>query len=382
MMHIKDEIILHIANGYADSAIYKNLVQELDKLDLQQIVYTPQRTTGKIGANKIDFQHYGSELIYSSILNWHIDRVFYPFKIFKILKDIQTKVDFNHITCMHAHTWYSDGGVAYFLSKKYNIPFVVSIRSTDLNLFQKKLVYLQPFGRSILNSARKVILISASYKEKLLNQSSLKKMKIPLRDKISVIPNGVDFFWIKNTSVKPKEKVVEVYNILYLGSFISRKKVLDLQQAVIELNGEQSKKIMLHLVGGGGKDEAEVLKLVEKHAELFVYHGRVYDKAAMQCIFKNCDVFAMPSRNETFGLVYIEALLQGLPILYTEGEGVDGYYKERIGERIGTHSVKEIKEKLRTMVDNLGQYSIPLEKIKRNHDWALIAREYRSIYKG
>ena len=36
----------------------------------------------------------------------------------------------------------------------------------------------------------------------------------------------------------------------------------------------------------------------------------------------------MPSRYETFGLVYGEAMSQGLPIIYSKGQGVDGYFKE------------------------------------------------------
>jgi glycosyltransferase involved in cell wall biosynthesis len=44
--------------------------------------------------------------------------------------------------------------------------------------------------------------------------------------------------------------------------------------------------------------------------------------------YRNSDIFIMPSYNETFGLVYIEAMSQGLPIIYTQNEGVDGYFKE------------------------------------------------------
>ena len=33
----------------------------------------------------------------------------------------------------------------------------------------------------------------------------------------------------------------------------------------------------------------------------------------------------LPARNETFGMVYVEALLSGVPILYTAGSGIDGY---------------------------------------------------------
>lgn len=99
--------VLHIANDYAGSTVYMNLVRELDNLAVEQIVYTPIRGTNNVGKNAIEFASDKSEVIYSSILNWHIDRVFYPYKIFKILKDIQRKVDFSQINFIHAHTWYT-----------------------------------------------------------------------------------------------------------------------------------------------------------------------------------------------------------------------------------------------------------------------------------
>ena len=115
-------MILHITNDYSGSTVYKNLVGELDNLGLSQIVYNPIKEESRVGKNKIELNVKGSEIIYSHILNKTTDRIFYKQKIKKILKDIKSKVDFSKIKMIHAHTWYSDGGVAYLLSKKYNIP--------------------------------------------------------------------------------------------------------------------------------------------------------------------------------------------------------------------------------------------------------------------
>src|SRR5690554_4343984 len=211
--------VLHIANDYAGSTVYMNLVRELDNLAVEQIVYTPIRGTNNVGENAIEFASDKSEVIYSSILNWHIDRVFYPYKIFKILKDIQKKVDFSQIDFIHAHTWYSDGGVAFFLSKKYNIPFVVAVRSTDLNVFYKKLLYLRSFGRVILEKSKKIILISASSEPKLLELKSLKTSWEKLKNKVITLPNGVSPYWIKNAIVDESLKLKSsgVVNLIYVG---------------------------------------------------------------------------------------------------------------------------------------------------------------------
>lgn len=376
--------VLHIANDYAGSTVYMNLAKELDHLGVGQVIYTAIREKSLIGKNSISFTDQTSEIIYSAILNWHIDRIFYPYKIFKILRDIQKKVDLSKIDFIHAHTWYSDGGVAYFLSRKYGIPFIVTIRNTDMNLFQKKLAYVRPFGRKVLEAASKIILISASYKPRVLAESSLQKSITKIKNKIMVVPNGVDSFWIKNVfadlSARKKQNKV---NLIYVGRFTTGKNISLVQQAVIQLNNtNKDLNVLFHIVGGGGPDEAEVLKNIESFPSFFTYHGKIYDKEKLADLYRSSDIFVMPSSNETFGLVYVEAMLQGLPILYTANEGIDGFYSDKIGEKVQNPSVEEITEKLQVMIENLNNYQVPTEALKINHDWAEIAQKYVSLYKS
>src|SRR5690554_6965060 len=198
-------MILHITNDYSGSTVYKNLVGELDKLGLSQIVYNPIKEESRIGKNKIDLEVNDSEIIYSHILNKTTDRIFYRKKIDKIFRDIEAKIDLSEIKMIHAHTWYSDGGVAYLLSKKYNIPYIVTIRNSDLNVFQKYLIHERLFGRKILENAKNVILIAASYKKRVIELLSLYKIKNSLLSKLQIIPNGVDAYWINN-ALEKKDK--------------------------------------------------------------------------------------------------------------------------------------------------------------------------------
>lgn len=373
--------VLHIANDYAGSTVYMNLVRELDSLAVEQIVYTPIRGTNNVGKNAIEFASDRSEIIYSSVLNWHIDRIFYPYKIFKILRDIQKKVDFSTIDFIHAHTWYSDGGVAYFLSKKYNIPFIVTIRNTDLNVFQKKLVYLRPFGRKVLERAKNIFLISASYLPRVLSQRSLQPSTSTVQEKIKILPNGVDPYWLENAVTHKEAKLAnDAIQLIYVGRLTAGKNVPLVQQAVIWLNENTSYNVHLHIVGGGGASEDEVIELAKQHSSYFIYYGKINNKDELANLYRSADIFVMPSSYETFGLVYVEAMLQGLPILYTANEGIDGFYPESIGEKVQTPTVQEITEKLSVMIDNLDGYSIPTKELKQNHDWAEIAKEYFKMY--
>lgn len=373
--------ILHIANDYAGSTVYMNLARELDNLGVRQVIYTPIRDKALIGKNAIHFKNKKSEIIYAPILNWHIDRAFYPYKILKVLRDIQKKVDFSKVDFIHAHTWYSDGGVAYYLAKKYKIPFSIAIRNTDLNLFQKKLVYLRPFGRKILEHSSAIFLISASYLPRVLKLRSLKKNLAHIKGKIKILPNGVAPYWIKNAIKKETtETSTDQINLIYVGRFTSGKNVPLVQQSVIQLNQMKTQKIRMHIVGSGGSESDQVEHIAREHPKYFTYHGKISEKDRLCSLYRSSDIFVMPSSHETFGLVYVEAMLQGLPILYTENEGIDGFYSENIGEKVKEPSVNAIAEKINIMANNLNSYEIPLKKLKANHDWAKIAQKYLEIY--
>jgi len=88
------------------------------------------------------------------------------------------------------------------------------------------------------------------------------------------------------------------------------------------------------------------------------------DKEKLLSIYRNHQIFAMPSKHETFGLVYIEALLQGLPILYSRNEGIDGMYGSEIGEAVKNSSIEEIELRLSKLIDNLDNYDYNLDEIK------------------
>jgi len=375
--------ILHITNDYSGSQVYKNLIRELDQLGIKQTVYTPVKTKLSVYKNKINLNVKGAQIIYSNILNKNIDRIFYRLKIRKILKDIEKKIDLSNVDLIHAHTWYSDGGVAYLLSKKYKIPYVVTIRNTDLNIFYNYLIHERIFGKQILKSAKKVVLISASYKKRVMELHSLKSITDELYDKINVIPNGVDPYWIDNVTLIKNNDLKGNYNILYIGKFTSGKKVLELQKAVIKMHSEKQN-IHLHLIGGDGEKQDEVLKIVEENPQVMTYHGRVYNLKELKTFYKKADIFAMPSSRETFGLVYVEAMLQGLPILYTKGEGIDGFYSENIGKKVSKDAEEnEIQHAIEKMIENLNNYQIPISKILKNHDWKNIAKIYQNkIYRN
>ncbi|BFO66785.1 glycosyltransferase [Chryseobacterium sp. KCF3-3] len=373
-------MILHITNDYSGSTVYKNLVRELDNNGLEQIVYNPFRESSRIGKNKIDFKTTHSQIIYSHILSKYADRVLYKKKIKKIVQDIEAKIDLKTVKFIHAHTWYSDGGVAYELHKKYNIPYILAVRNTDLNVFLKYFLHERGYGQKILQNANKIIAISAVYKKRMLEDPRLSHIMSDVQQKLMVIPNGVDPFWIESKVVNRKivenEKSIQM---LYIGKFNKGKNVFNLISAVKNHNHKIQNKIKLTLIGGGGNDEKRILDSIENDHS-FEFVGKVDSLPVLKSYYERSDFFTMPSKAETFGLVYIEALLQGLPVMYTQNEGIDGFYDDSIGEKVEDTSVSAIERGLERLIQKRDHYSFDMEQLLENHDWKRIAEVYQKLY--
>jgi glycosyltransferase involved in cell wall biosynthesis len=61
----------------------------------------------------------------------------------------------------------------------------------------------------------------------------------------------------------------------------------------------------------------------------------------------------MASFKETFGLVYFEAMSQGTPVIYSEGQGIDGYFPQGfIGYSVDPHDFNDAKIKIELILKN------------------------------
>lgn len=370
-------MILHISNDFSGSTVYKNLINELDKLNFSQVVYNPIKEEDRIGKNKIDLKSKNSKIIYSLILNNYRDKLFYHKKITNIIKDIEQKVDLKKIEFVHAHTWYSDGGVAFEIYKKFKVPYIVTVRNTDLNYFFRYMLHLRSYGLQILENAEKIIFISPVYLERLFSKKYFQSKKHFLESKSLVIPNGVDQFWIENATTRKHLRNNEL-QVLYIGKFNKIKNVFSLVKVVEDIKSKGGK-LHLNLVGGGGSEFKKILNYIKGKSE-FSYYGEIFNKEDLKTMFLRNDVFAMPSHSETFGLVYIEALSQGIPVLYTRNEGIYGLYDNQIGEAVKSNSLSSIIKGIEKIRDNYSLYNFDPREIVNNHNWNLIALKYKSIY--
>ena len=368
----RDMKILHVCNDVCGIKVHANLYKSLDGLGLEQTIFTYFRDANLNGRNS--FESIGTEFVYSNVLHLY-HRALYHLKIRDVYRELQGWVNLPLFDCVHAVTLFSDGALAYRVKKDYGKPYVVSVRNTDVNTFLGYAPHTWQMGRKVLLNASKIIFISHALKEKFCSHVAVKGILSQIENKFVVQPNGIDDYWIDHVWRKKKSG----NNILYVGKFDSNKNVVRLIKVVCALKKEYPD-LQLNLVGGKGGQEKDVQKWVQKYSSWIHYHGEVYDKDVLREIYSNNAIFAMPSIFETFGLVYIEALTQNLRLLYTKGQGIDGLFKEKIGESVNPLSVKDIKCGLAKLLAfpqiYVGNQSIDFESFR----WRVIAKVYKEIY--
>ncbi|MFV0186649.1 glycosyltransferase family 4 protein [Empedobacter falsenii] len=366
-------MILHITNDYNLTKVHKELYKALDNSGVKQKIFIPLRNDKQIGKNHFKFLTNESDYIYSNKINL-IHRIFFPYKISTLFKSLEKKIDLKEIKLIHATTLFSDGAIAYKLNKKYKIPYIVAVRNTDINFYFNNRKELIPLGINILKNASKIIFISESNRKAFINKEKIKPIRNIINSKIEVINNGIDEFWLNN--IYPYQPT-NGYNFLFIGRFDKNKNVERLIDALSEVKDKKNIPITLNLVGGTGVNHKSVLEKISK-LDWITYNGEIYDKNSLLEIIRNTNYFSLISHYETFGLVYLEALSQGKPILYTKNQGVDGVFELNLGERTDSKNLNEIIEKIEKLLSN--QYedinSIDFNKFS----WISISEKYQQLY--
>src|SRR5690606_33684084 len=126
-----------------------NLAIALDQKGVQQTIFTVIRKYKKRNReNLFDFSNEKSKIVFSRPLKIY-HRFFFKLKIKQLYKDLKEQVDIPSLDIVHATTLYTDGALSYQIFKEYGIPYVITVRSADLDYFMKYRPDLLSLGMDI-----------------------------------------------------------------------------------------------------------------------------------------------------------------------------------------------------------------------------------------
>lgn len=93
------------------------------------------------------------------------------------------------------------------------------------------------------------------------------------------------------------------------------------------------------------------------------------------------DIFVLVSYRETFGIAYVEALARGLPIIHTQGEGIDGFFApSEIGYAVPPTCINEVQNALIKIMSDYEAMSLRCREAAYDFSWEKVANTYFELY--
>lgn len=365
--------VLHINCNYIYSALHGRLTERLESPEVHNLVFVPVTAANAANAT---VAAPGENVTVSECFR-KIDRYFFDRKQSKICRAARRSLDLTGVDCIHAHTVFTDGNCARTLARELGVPYIVAVRNTDVNAFFKKRALLRGRGIAILRGAERIIFLSESYRNTVFAQYVPVRFREELLAKSVVIPNGIDDFWLANRNWMGQQLPAQgPVRLIYAGR-IDRNKNIPLIQQAMDLLRREGLATELTVVGRI-QDRAEFERI--RQDRYTTYHEPV-DKEQLIHIYRENHIFVMPSHTETFGLVYAEAMSQGLPVIYTRGQGFDGQFADgTVGYATSDRDAAQLAGCIRQVLADYKELSENARQRVDKFDWGKIAEQYRQIY--
>lgn len=263
-------------------------------------------------------------------------------KLLNLYKKIELERGKPDIIHIHSSVLAGHGGV--YLAKKYSIPVLVTEHSSaflqdNFNSDQRKLV------KSALDESDCIVSVSNGLKDHILKYTN--------NEELRVIPNIVN---IKKFNISPQKSSSNKFTFLTV-CYLNNNKGLDILLKAFSRLSKQSEDINL-VICGDGREKQNLINLSKELGieEKVNFVGAVSrDEVNLQMNRANC--FVLPSRFETFGVVLIEALACGLPIISTKTSGPSDIVTKDNGLLVNIDDVEQLSEAMNNIYENIEEYN-------------------------
>ena len=245
---------------------------------------------------------------------------------------------------IHAH-FYSIAAIASIIKKKENVPFLITEHSSKLNKETNLISTLdKQLAIKAYSSADSIIAVSKSLSLNLKNN---------FRCDSVVINNIVDtrnFKYVEHNNNQD-------FTFLSVGNLVPLKG-FDILIKAFHKAFANEKEVYLNIIGDG-IERGNLQNTINQYGigDRVKLVGQK-TRSELSLMMKDANAFVLASRSETFGVVYIEAMLTGMPVIATQCGGPEEFVNENNGILIPTDDIDSLVKALTAMRLNINKYNV------------------------
>lgn len=211
----------------------------------------------------------------------------------------------------------------------------------------------------------------------------IRKMNVSAQRIRSINP-GIDAGFIESKPIMPREVTNRELNLLFVGRFHPNKGLEYLAEALRLIRHEPWQ---LTIVGDTSYDLDYGKKIMNKIKELgisdrIVYQGRITDIGELRKMYEEADIFVLPSVEECYPFVLLEAMSVGLPIVATDVAAIPEIVKDGVqGIIVPSKNPQALANAIRKLIhDSPLRESMSRNSLKRStqliRKWHQVGEEF------
>jgi glycosyltransferase involved in cell wall biosynthesis len=304
-------------------------------------------------------------LPFGLFLKWHLKRV--AKKILKASSDLSFNL--SDVSLIHGHKLSYEGYIGYLLSKRLKANLFVSLRQTDFRVYRFR-PDLRNSIKQVLRYSSKIFYIVPYMTDLLENQTGKNFYNAYIRNKLIALPNRINR---KNKEIKySPEKSLLVTALRIDKKSVKRKRIRNLFIAISKIKNHSFRLLIL----GDGPYRANLENWVKEFQieNKVEFKGKIPNDEIDMYLQKS-EAFILPSKSETFGLVYGEALINETPILYSKNTGFDGFF-DNVGFKVDPDSPDSIAEGILDILEKNTFYRDNIKKLKKENAFRIFTPEF------
>jgi teichuronic acid biosynthesis glycosyltransferase TuaC len=294
----------------------------------------------------------------------------------RLLEEMKSRWSDFQPDLIHAHGFIPCGVYAEKMARVLNCPVVLTSHGGDTRV----MIHRRQARNLILNQCRHfstIVCVGEVIRQALREHGAGS-------ENLVVLSNGIDLSKIHTGTNLLRERYAGKRIITGLGNLYPTKGFDLLIEAFSILRGEFDD--LQGLIVGGGTERTALESLIQRHA----LEGRVElvgakpPEEAMGYLAA-CDLFCLPSWSEGFGIVYLEAMAHGKPVIAVEGQGcAELIERHQTGLLVPPRNAEAVAGAIRHLLNHreeartMGQRGHDL--VHQHYSWDHNARQIIEIY--